>query len=234
MLMKFSYWARDLVGLFFPDTCLGCGVSLMEQEHLICLTCTLNLPRTCFHLQRDNPVEKVFWGRVPVKGATSFLYFNKGGKVQRILHALKYRGRKEVGVCLGTLFGKDLCESHEFSSVQCIVPVPLHPGKEQKRGYNQSEMIGRGLSKSMGQPLITRALVRTVNTGSQTRKTRYNRWENVRDVFRVVDHDILRDKHILLVDDVLTTGATLEACAIKLLETEGTSVSMATLAYAQA
>ena len=201
---------------------------------MICLSCFARLPLTNFHLHDDNPVAMVFWGRVHMEAATSFLFFNKGGHVQRLIHALKYRGNKHAGIYLGKLFGMALNQGSTYRDTDCIVPVPLHPQKEQKRGYNQSEMIGIGIHQATGKPLITGNLVRVVNTASQTRKSRYSRWENVKDVFTVKNPEQLAGRHILLIDDVLTTGATLEACAAKLLELEGTRVSMATLAYAQA
>ncbi len=229
-----NLWIADLIRLFFPYNCQACGETLKEQENIICLNCALKLPKTNFHLYDDNPVSRVFWGRVQLEAATSFLFFNKGGNVQKLIHQLKYRGKKEVGIYLGKLFGLALMESQTFRNIDIIIPVPLHPKKQQKRGFNQSESIGKGLSITTGKKLVNDNLLRVVNTDSQTRKSRYSRWENVKDVFQVRYPDNLSEKHILLVDDVLTTGATLEACAANLLEAGNTKVSVVSLAYAQA
>ena len=232
--MNSRLWMADFFRLFFPVSCQACGGPLCQQEEIICLSCALKLPKTNFHRFPDNPVSKVFWGRIRFEAASSFLFFNKDGNVQTLIHALKYQDKKEVGQYLGKLFGISLMENTTFQETDLIVPVPLHPKKERRRGFNQSEAIGNGLSLSTGKKLLTDNLIRKVNTDSQTRKSRYSRWENVKDVFQVMQPEQLVGKHILLVDDVLTTGATLEACATKLLEIGQVKVSMATLAYAQA
>jgi ComF family protein len=232
MLQKL--WITDLLKLFFPNNCLACGHALVQQEEVICLECNYKLPRTGFHLHPENPVSRVFWGRINLEAATSFLFFNKGGNVQQLIHHLKYRGKKSVGIYLGNHFGNALNQSTVYASADVIIPVPLHPKKQHQRGFNQSSVIAEGLGLSMKKPVIDANLIRLVHTSSQTKKSRYSRWENVKDVFGVVETDELKGKHILLVDDVLTTGATLEACAQKLLDIEGTKVSTVTLAYAQA
>jgi len=232
MLQKL--WITDLLKLFFPNNCLACGQALVRQEEVICLECNFKLPRTGFHLHEENPIARVFWGRVNMEAATSFLFFNKGGNVQQLIHNLKYRGKKSVGIYLGKLFGGALNESVLYASIDLIIPVPLHPKKQHQRGFNQSTVIAEGLSAAMKKPVVDDNLIRLVHTSSQTKKSRYKRWENVKDVFGIVRTYELEGKHILLVDDVLTTGATLEACAQKLLEIEDTKVSTVTLAYAQA
>ena len=178
-------------------------------------------------------IARVFWGRVELFSATSYLFFNKGGSVQHLMHSLKYKSQKETGVYLGKLFGKDLLKSPLFNTIDLIIPVPLHPKKFHLRGFNQSEVIASGIGHVMEIPVECNKLIRLVNTDSQTRKSRYSRWENVRSAFGVENPEDISGKHVLLVDDVLTTGATLEACAATLLEIEGTRVSVATLAYAQ-
>ena len=226
-------WIRDLGNLLFPRICYACGETLTRQEEVICSYCRFKLPKTNFHRHTDNPVEKIFWGRVYLRSASSFLFFNKGGNVQKLIHLLKYKGKKQVGFFLGKLFGMDLLDSDDFKNIDFIIPVPLHPKKQHKRGFNQSTVIADGIGRSLRKPVVDDNLIRLVNTASQTKKTRYSRWENVKDVFAVSNPENLTGKHILLVDDVLTTGATLEACAQKILEVEGTEVSVATIAYAQ-
>ncbi len=176
---------------------------------------------------------QIFWGRLPLHSATSFLFFNKGGNVQHLIHRLKYKRKPEVGIYLGRLMGFQLMDSPLFAEVDLIIPVPLHPKKERIRGYNQSEIIGKGLEQSMKAVLSTGNLIRSVHTSSQTKKSRYGRWENVKGIFEVKNPEILKGKHLLLVDDVITTGATLESCANTLLEVPGIKLSVASLAYAQ-
>jgi ComF family protein len=231
--MQIRIWLNDILNLFYPHNCHACGDALSTQENIICLLCESKLPRTGFHMHADNPIARVFWGRVKLEDATSFLFFNKGGHVQELMHALKYKGKKETGVHLGKLFGLDLKNSPSYQHIDTIIPVPLHPKKLHKRGFNQSYTIAKGIGKVLDAEIDRTNLIRIVNTESQTKKSRYNRWENVKGVFGVINENQLKDKHILLVDDVLTTGATLEACASVLLDIENTKVSVATLAYAQ-
>jgi ComF family protein len=190
----------------------------------------LSLPKTNFHKDKDNPVNKVFWGRVDVEMATSFYLFSKKSKVQNLLYGLKYKGVKEVGIVLGELFGFELKESIFYRDIDFIIPVPLHKNKLKKRGYNQSEWIANGLSKSMKVPVKLDSLYRKSDSETQTKKSRYKRWENVGEIFGLANND-LEGKRILLVDDVVTTGATIEACAQLLVE-QNCKVLVATIAYA--
>lgn len=204
---------------------------LQRHEKSICTACLFNLPRTEFHLDRENFVEKLFWGKVKLEFATSYLNFVKGGSVQRIMHKFKYRGYREVGRHLGQRFGADLALT-PFSKVNAIVPVPLHKKKLKKRGYNQSEELAQGLSKSLEKPVITNILMRSINTDTQTKKSKFDRWRNVSNIFSVRDHETFAGKHVLLVDDVVTTGSTLEAAAAEVLKCKDAKVSVATLAVA--
>ena len=222
----------DLLDVVFPETCSACGNRLYKNEHMICIYCLSNLPRTHFHNDNENPVYKIFWGRVNVEFATAFLFFSPKGIVQHMIHQLKYKGNKDIGVMLGRMYGRGLKESSVFSSVQCIVPVPLHPAKLRKRGYNQSEMIAEGLSQALQIPVDTGGFKRKKHTESQTRKSRYKRWENVDNIFERAEAGIFDNKHVLLVDDVITTGATIEACAQEILKDKNTKVSVAALACA--
>jgi len=222
----------DLFSLFFPNLCLGCGQPLIRGEETICSICHFHLPKTYFHNDGDNALNRAFWGRVNVEAVAAFVYFQKGSTVQHLLHQLKYKGKYEIGVRLGRWYGQDLRYADVFKNVDLIIPVPLHPAKQSKRGYNQSRMFAEGLAAEMKAKLEDRCLYRKVNSKTQTRKSRYNRWENVENIFAVKNPERIREKHVLLVDDVITTGATLEACAQVLLQVPGVRVSIATIAYA--
>jgi ComF family protein len=226
-------WTSDLAGLLFPKSCLLCGKTLHQQEEILCTTCFYKLARTNFQREVENPIIEIFSGRLPLVSATTFLFFSKGGGTQQLIHKLKYKGKKEIGVYLGKLFGNQLNDSELFNTADAIIPVPLHPRKKHKRGYNQSQMIVEGMAKSMKVRVFSDVLYRKIHTPSQTKKSRYERWENVKDIFEIKKGHCLEDKHVLLVDDVITTGATLEACGNKLLEIPGIKLSIASLAYAQ-
>jgi len=221
-----------LTELLFPRLCIICGDRLIEQEQWICLDCLHHIPRTNYHLEPDNRVAQLFYGRVQIEYATSFFYFSKGSKYQSLLHNLKYKGMKELGEEIGKQFGIDLLQSPEFSSVDVICPVPLHPSKEKKRGYNQSWWIASGIAQQMNKELSDNNLKRVTATETQTRKNRFERWQNVEGIFKLSDPEAFSGKHILLVDDVVTTGSTLEACAQTLLSQTNARVSIATLATA--
>lgn len=232
-LSRLRAYFDDFTELFFPRICMVCSLSLLRNEELVCLHCLHDLPRTNFHLEERNPVAELFYGRVFVERATAFYAFSKGSRYQKLIHALKYKGMRDVGVLMGRHFAIDLLDSPHFASVDLICPVPLHPKKEKKRGYNQSEYIAKGMAERMGKPLSVGNLVRLVDTASQTRRGRYERWENVEGIFAVRDTEGFAGKHILLVDDVVTTGSTLEACAATLLgSVPGIRVSIATLGCA--
>lgn len=221
---------NDFFNLIFPKLCCACNSALLKNERIICTSCTVSLPKTNFHTDKENPVNEIFWGRVAIEMATSFYLFSKKSKVQRLLHSLKYKGVKDVGTVVGQLFGFELNESKYYKKIDFIVPVPLHKNKLKKRGYNQSEWIANGLSKSMGVPVNIDSLYRKEDSQTQTKKSRYKRWENVGEIFDLSNED-LQGKRILLVDDVVTTGATIEACA-QVLIAQNCSVLVATIAYA--
>jgi len=225
-------WIKDFLFLFFPRLCQGCGRPLFRHEILLCLKCLCRLPETQFHMFEGNPVEMVFWGRVDIERAASFLFFNKKGLTQTLLHALKYKKCREIGFFLGEMYGERLKTTPAFSMADLIIPIPLHPKKLYRRGYNQSEIIGNGLSKALHIPLKTGILVRNIDNPTQTRKNRFQRWKNVESIFSVNHSEELSGKHIILVDDVLTTGATLEASIHALKDKADVRISIITLAYA--
>ena len=224
----------DFISLLFPRICAACGNSLWKQEETVCLSCEFHLPRTNYHLSLENPVSRLFWGRVNLESAAAYLYFNKGNKVQRLIHQLKYKGRKDIGIYLGRQYGQHLKHSPFFQTVQLIVPVPLHTKKLRIRGYNQSEQIAFGMGETMKVPVDPNALFRKKETETQTKKSRFRRWQNVAEVFDVPDPVSLEMKHVLVVDDVITTGATLESCIRALSSVPGIRISVATIAVAPA
>ncbi|WP_231458866.1 MULTISPECIES: ComF family protein [unclassified Pedobacter] len=228
-----SQWSSDLIGLLFPNLCNACGTSLFQNEHLICTRCFYDLPYTDYHIHDENRVAKQLWGRLPIHAAMAMLYFRKGAKVQNLIHSLKYNNKTEIGVLLGGILGERLSSSPLYQNIDLIIPVPLHRKKLRIRGYNQSSFIAEGVAEKMNIPLDEKILVRNTSTESQTKKSRYNRYENMKDVFGIAYQELIKGKHILLIDDVITTGATLEACANTLLENGAEKVSIAALAFAE-
>lgn len=231
-MVKFFLLFEDFLNLLYPRICPSCGQNLFNYERLICTKCLYFIPKTNFHHFIDNPVAQLFWGRVNIENATAYYFFDKGSKFQLLIHNMKYRGQKEIGYELGKIFGGELMSSSAYREIDLVVPVPLHVRKQRKRGYNQSEWIARGIAERMEKPIDTRTLYRAIESETQTRKTRYERWKNVENIFKLKTADDLKEKHILLIDDVVTTGSTLEACARVLLTIENTKVSIATLAMA--
>jgi len=206
---------------------------LQRWEEEICNFCLSELPLTNFEDDPDNLVAKVFWGRVYLEQAVSWFYFHKESIYQKAIHQLKYQNRPGIGVALGKEFGYQLAQSGSFIIPDLIVPVPLHQKKQKKRGYNQSEKISHGLSKALEIPTYPHILHKIENTSTQTNKSRYDRFINVVDSYQVRQAELVENKHIFLIDDVLTTGATIEACSIKLLEIPGVKLSVGTLAWAR-
>lgn len=222
----------DILGLLYPQLCITCGERLISQEKFLCMKCWFDLPVSNFHLNDENKVAQLFWGRVQINHATSYFHYRKGSRYQKLIHFIKYKGMKDLGQEAGNRFGHILRESELFNQADWIVPVPLHPKKEKKRGFNQSEWIARGIAESMNKPLLANNLHRKIFTSTQTRKNRFERWQNVDGIFGVKNSAEFENRHVLLVDDVVTTGSTLEACAYELLKINGTKVSIATLAFA--
>lgn len=232
MKLQAGYLA-DFVALLFPQLCQACGEGLVSGEELLCLDCRYNLPFTDFHLKPDNLVARQFWGKINPESAYALCYFAKGGKMQHLLHNFKYKGVRKVGNLLGNIAGDQLMQNPGFKNADVIIPVPLHKSRLQKRGYNQSTCFAEGLSEKMGIPVNDNNLIRIRATETQTHRSRFLRFENMQQVFTIVRPEELKNKHVLLVDDVITTGSTLEACGIELLKIEGLKLSIATIAYAE-
>ena len=223
---------NDLLELFYPQLCITCGERLISQEHYLCMKCWFDIPVSRFENDEKNKVAQLFWGRVHIERATSFFHYRKGSRYQKLIHFIKYKGLKELGQVTGRKFGNILAESDHFKKTDLIIPVPLHPKKQKKRGFNQSEWIARGIAETLEKPLVLNNLYRKVFTSTQTRKNRFERWQNVEGIFGVNNPGEFENRHVLLVDDVVTTGSTLEACAYELLKISGTKVSIATIAFA--
>ncbi len=228
-----STWLNDILNLFYPNLCVACGRLLQGGEESICLFCRHDLPETDFHKKRGNPIHQKFYGRLLLDNAASLYHFHKGARVQHLMHAFKYEGKKQIGIELGKLYGHYLKEAPGFSSVQIVIPVPLHRAKLHQRGFNQSEIFSRGLAETMHIQSIPEGLERIVFTETQTHKNRMERWENVKSVFKCKHAEKINGNHILLVDDVVTTGATLEACGQELFNScRDIRLSVATIACA--
>jgi len=223
---------KDLLALVYPDVCAVCGNSLTEREQIICIDCEHHLPRTRFHNDAENPVMMSFWGRVELSFATAFLYFRRGTSTQHLLHKLKYKGKKQIGRYLGELFALELVRSEFFQTVDAIIPVPLHPAKKRKRGFNQSEIIAHGMARVMEAKVLDKVLMRKTFSSTQTRKSRFERWKNVENIFSVEEEERLAGLHVMVIDDVITTGATMEACLQALSEIDGIVLSAGAIAFA--
>lgn len=218
--------------LFFPHICEGCGSDLLNEESTLCLRCLSKLPCTDFSIHTNNPLEKIFWGRLPLNAGTSQYYFTKASLMQRLMHQLKYRGNKELGLQLGRLMGLTLQQSTRFAGVDALLPLPLFEKRQKLRGYNQATIICEGIAEVLQLEILEDVVVRVQHTDSQTKKGRIERWQNIEGKFLLHDSSVIRNRHILLVDDVITTGATLEACGIELLKEANVSLSIATLCFA--
>ncbi|HTM93356.1 MAG TPA: phosphoribosyltransferase family protein [Flavisolibacter sp.] len=220
-----------LLHLAFPHVCEGCGTDNLQAEHLLCLRCLSSLPSTNFHMYANNPIEKIFWGRIPVTSATSQYYFTKESMMQHLMHQFKYKGNKEVGTYLGKLMGWTLVESNRFSFVDALIPLPLHKSREHKRGYNQATILCEGISSILNKPVLKNVVIRREQTETQTKKGRIQRWQNMAGRFELTNPQAIKDRQVLLVDDVVTTGATLEACGQEILKAENVQLNIATLCF---
>jgi ComF family protein len=231
MKVLYDLW-DDFISLLLPRICYGCGNHLLRNENVICTECHVFMPQTGYHTQPGNPVEQLFWGRCLIRKAAAFSFYSRGSRIRKLIHNLKYNGIKEIGIELGSIYGVSLKNSGFLDDVDIILPVPLHPSRERKRGFNQSRIISEGISSATGIAVLSDVLLRPVRTQTQTKRSRYERWTNVEGIFNIRAPENLTGKHILLVDDVITTGSTIESCVNELSKIEGVTISVAALACA--
>lgn len=225
---------RDVFQLFFPETCEVCGNSLRYGEHLVCTDCLLDIPKIHLHNLEHNPVEKIFAGQVPFVRATAFFNYQKHNEYAYLIHKLKYNGRNDIGLFLGEMFGIALQQSGFLDDIDAIVPIPLHPKRQRKRGYNQSTIVAKGISNISNIEIFENAVIRAVYTNTQTRKNKEERAQNVKGIFEVSNASQINGKHVLILDDVITTGATCISCAETILKQSNVkSISFASVALAQ-
>ncbi|MDD4148866.1 MAG: ComF family protein [Bacteroidales bacterium] len=231
-MKKIIEYIEDFWFLIFPYVCESCGVALGKNEPPVCFKCLYELPRTDYCLNQENPIVDLFIGRIKLEKATALFHYYKGSRFKKLLHGLKYKNKPEIGILLGKELGAAMVSSGNFKDVDYIIPVPLHPNRQKQRGYNQSEMIGEGIAAVTGIPMLTDVLLRSVETVTQTKMTRDDRWKNVSGKFIIKNENLIQNKHLLLIDDVVTTGSTLEACGETLLNVDGVKLSIAVLAEA--
>ncbi|SFS49178.1 ComF family protein [Lutibacter maritimus] len=222
---------KDIINVFYPDVCFCCKNYLTNNEKLLCLFCRNDLPLTNFSFETPNLVEKTFYGRIPIENGTALFYFIKKGKVQQLIHQLKYNGQQQVGSFIGNWLGEEMISSERFHDIDCIIPVPLHHKKLKKRGYNQVTTFGQSLSKILNIPFYENILKKKTAINSQTKLVRFDRWRNVEELFYIENEVSLSNKHILLIDDIITTGATLEASYLALNTFKNIKISIASMAY---
>ncbi len=221
----------SLLHLLFPHICAGCGSDLLSRESVLCMRCMHALPETNFEHYAGNPVEKIFWGRLPLYSATARFYFNRESLVQHLMHRFKYKGHKDLGLQLGKLMGEQMKKTNRFDA-DALIPLPLFPAKEKRRGYNQATVLCEGISEITGIPVLDKVITRPQHTETQTKKGRIGRWKNIEGKFLLTKPELVSNRRILLVDDVITTGATLESCGSELLRAGTISLAVAALCFA--
>ncbi|PIB27255.1 amidophosphoribosyltransferase [Maribacter sp. 4U21] len=219
--------------LLLPRVCFGCNARLNGGEQHLCTVCRHQLPLTDYNFNDENRVDRIFYGRINIKKANSFLFFTDQGIVKNLIHNLKYRNQEQIGAFLGDWFGQQISENNHLEKVDFVIPVPLHKKKLKKRGYNQTALFAKRMAFHLNSTYLENVLIKTANTKTQTKRSRLARWYDNRSLYEVTDEKILKNKRILLVDDVITTGATMEICARPLKKIEGTVVYIATMAVVE-
>lgn len=224
---------NDILNIFFPNVCLSCNSILTQHENTLCSKCVADLPLTNYLKNNNTNMAKVFYGRIKIEHATALLFYHKKGITQELIHKLKYQGYEQIGTYFGNWLGSDLKKNGSFDDIDYIIPVPLHKNRLKSRGYNQVTKLGQGLAFHLNKPYIEDLLIRTNSNKTQTKKSRLERIKNVNKLFYLTDGIFFEGKHILLIDDIITTGATLEACANELLKTKNIKISLAVIAITE-
>jgi ComF family protein len=232
VVVDFKEIKNSFLHLLFPHVCAGCGSDVVSEASLLCMRCIARMPETNFHIYANNPIEKIFWGRLPLVSATAQYYFTKESLMQYLMHELKYKGNKQLGLQMGRLMGNDFQQTHRFGYIDALVPLPLFPAKEKRRGYNQAAVLCEGIAEVLNVEVLRDVVIRIEHTDTQTKKGRMERWRNMQGKFELLNPGKIQGKHVLLVDDVVTTGATLEACGHELAAANNAKLSVATLCYA--
>ena len=223
---------NDFLSLIYPRYCEACGSNLYKHEDLICNQCIITLPHSNYHLLSVNEINLLFAGRVPLVHALCIFNFEKSGRVQKLIHALKYQNQMGLGIWLGNYYANLLKAKSILDDVDLLIPIPLHKNKLKQRGYNQSECFAKGLSEVFERPMLNNCILRLSETSTQTKKKKFERWQNVEGVFKINNPSILENKHVLLVDDVITTGATIDATWQAIKDIEGIKISVISIAFA--
>lgn len=231
-MIRFKEIQESILHVLFPHMCCGCANDILNKESVLCMRCIEAMPETNFEVHANNPVEKKFWGRLTFTQATAQYYFTRESMMQRMMHQFKYKGNKELGTQLGKMMGERIKNSNRFT-IDALIPLPLFPAKEKKRGYNQATILCEGMAESLQVPVLKDVIVRSHHTDTQTKKGRIERWQNMEGKFELTKPGNIDNKHVMLVDDVITTGATLEACGTELLKAKNVKLSIAAFCYAE-
>tara|TARA_R110000765_G_scaffold4056_7_gene12876 strand:+ start:3132 stop:3833 length:702 start_codon:yes stop_codon:yes gene_type:complete len=227
---KISNILNDINTVLLPRLCFGCNALLYRGEEHVCTVCRNQLPLTEYTFNAVNPVDRIFYGRINIVKASSFLFFTEKGIVKSIIHYLKYKNQEQIGEFLGNWYGHILKQNNFLNNIDYVVPVPLHQKKLKKRGYNQVSLFAKSIAEHIGAQYLEGVLIKTANTRTQTKKSRILRWQNKQALYVLTDQDIFRDKNVLLLDDVITTGATMVACATALSATKGINIYVGSMA----
>lgn len=227
---KLTNVINDINSILVPIVCFGCNAHLNRGEQHLCTVCRNSLPLTDYTFNEENTLDRIFYGRIHIKKASSFLFFTENGIVQQLVHHLKYKNQEQIGVFLGDWYGQKLKENGYLNTIDVVIPVPLHNKKLKQRGYNQVTLFAQKIALHIGAKYIDSLLIKTANTKTQTTKTRIGRWQDNKALYTLTDSRFLKNKKVLLLDDVITSGATMEICTQALQEAEGISIYIASMA----